>query len=253
MAPALLALLLTVAPHVQEGDAQAFTSLIDPASGAVIADGRYAQSVRDGVLEIEARYDFPDGRTVVERASLRLQPRLEQQSWDWTERKGKALVRQYQVDFRSGKAQARRVDEHKEWKEDLHVTPGKTFAGIAFVSVIKSLREELRAGQKKELEAVAFTPKPRVAKVSVTRDNPQELRMAERSIQADAYNIHPEIPAIAKLFVKAPDQHVWLLAEGPAAFLRYEGPLAEPGDPLVRVDLIPSGSPNAGRRARRAR
>jgi hypothetical protein len=248
VAPALLALLLAVAPHAQEGDAQAFTSLIDAGSGAVLADGRYAQSVRDGVLRIEARFDFPDGRTVVERVSLRLQPRLEQQSWDWTERKGKALVRQYQVDFRTGKAQATRVDQHKQWKEDLHVTPGKTFAGIAFVAVIRSLREELGAGQKRDLEAVAFTPKPRVAKVSVTRGSPEELRMAERSIRADAYTIHPEIPAIAKLFVKAPDQHVWLLAEGPPAFLRYQGSLVEPDDPVVRIDLIPSASANAGRR-----
>lgn len=253
MLPLLLALMLAVAPRAHEGDAQAFTSAIDAATGVALADGRYAQSVEGDLLRIEARYDFPDGRSIVERAALRLHPRLEQESWDWTERKGEELVRHYQVDFRTGKAVATRVDQHKEWKEDVEIAAGKTFAGIAFVTVIKSLREELRPGQKFELEAVAFTPKPRVAAVSVIREQRQDLTMAGRSIPADAYTIHPEIPAIAKLFVKAPDQHVWLFATGPAAFLRYQGPLVEPKDPVIRVDLIPSRSPNQGRSAGRAR
>jgi hypothetical protein len=44
-----------------------------------------------------------------------------------------------------------------------------------------------------------------------------------------------------------------LYATGPAAFLRYEGPLIEPKDPIVRVDTIPSGIANAGRARRRQR
>lgn len=253
MGPLLLALLLGIAPLAHEGDAQAFTSAVDPESGAALADGRYAQKVEGDVLRIEARYDFPGGRSIVERAAVRLHPRLEQESWDWTEHRGDVLVRQYQVDFGTGKAVAIRVDQHKEWKEDLEIEPGKTFAGIAFVAVIKSLREELRPGQKVDLKAVAFTPKPRVAPVNVIRGKPEELRMAGRSIPADAYTIHPDIPSIAKVFVKAPDQHVWLFATGPAAFLRYQGPLVEPEDQVIRVDLIPSRSPNQARPARRPR
>jgi hypothetical protein len=71
--------------------------------------------------------------------------------------------------------------------------------------------------------------------------------MAGRTIAADPYTIHPEIPAIARLFVTAPDQRVWLYGTGPAAFLRYEGPLVEPKDPRVRVDTIPSRPANAAR------
>jgi len=252
VASALLALLLAVAPHAKEGDAQAFCSLVDAKSGAVIADGRYAQSVKDGVLHVEARFDYPDGRTAVERVDLRLEPRLVQESWDWTERKKDGeVIRQYKVDFHTGKAEAIRVDQHEEWKEDLKITPGKTFAGIAFVTVIRSLREAMGKGKKVELEAVAFTPKPRVAGVEVIRGKTEEVKMDGRTIRADPYTIHPEVPAIARIFVSAPDEHVWLLADGPAAFLRFEGPMVEPKDPVVRIDLIPSGSANAGRRATR--
>jgi len=250
----LLALLLAVAPHAREGDAQAVTSLIDAKTGVEIADGRYAQHVEGGVLHIESRNDFPDGRVIVERAAIQLGPQMVQESWDWTETKGEALVRQYTVDFRTRHAVATRVDEHKRWKEDsLEIEPGKTFAGIAFVTVIKSLREVLSPGEKIELKAVAFTPKPRVATVSITRAKAEEIEMAGRMIAADPYTIHPEVPAIAKLFVSAPDQHVWLYASGPAAFLRYEGPLAEPKDPIVRVDTIPAGAANAGRAPPRRR
>jgi len=248
-----LAVLLAVAPHAREGDAKAVTALVDVESGATIADGRYAQHVEGGLLHIESRNDFPDGRVIVERAVLRLEPELRQESWDWTERKNGALVRQYEVDFGTGHAVATRVDQHKRWKEDLDLAPGKTFAGIAFVTVIKALRSELAPGEKIDLKAVAFTPKPRVAPVSVTRGRPEQVSMAGRSIAADPYTIHPEIPAIAKLFVAAPDQRIWLYATGPAAFLRYEGPLVEPKDPRVRVDTIPSGAANAARAPARRR
>ena len=236
--------LLAVLPAGQEGDAQAFTALLD-ANGQTLADGRYSQQVKDGVLRIDARYDFPDGRVVEEKAALRLQPRIEQESWEWSERKGSELIRSYQVDLRTKKAVAIRVDQHKEWKEDVDVEPGKTFAGIGFVTAIKALRARLAPGQSVELQAVAFTPKPRTAKVSVRRDGRDEVEMAGRTIAGDRYTIHPEIPAIARLFVSAPDQHVWLFAEGPPAFLRFQGPLAEPKDPLITVNLIPGKSANA--------
>jgi hypothetical protein len=43
-----------------------------------------------------------------------------------------------------------------------------------------------------------------------------------------------------------PDAHIWLTTP-PAGFLRYEGALAEPGDQLVRIDLLPGGLSEAAR------
>src|SRR5881227_2543809 len=105
-----LAVLLAVAPHAQEGDAQAVTALVDVESGATIADGRYAQRLEAGLLHIESRNHLSDGRTIVERAVLRLEPELRQESWGCTERRNGALVRQYEGAFRTGRAVATRVD-----------------------------------------------------------------------------------------------------------------------------------------------
>lgn len=251
MTALVLAALLAIVPHDHEGDAQAFTSLTD-VQGRPLADSRYAQWREGNLLHVETRSDFPDGRTVVERATLRVLPRLEQESWEWAERKGDRLIRSYEVDFRTKKAVATRVDQHKLWREDIDVEPGKTFAGIGFLTVVKALRGQLAQGQKVDLEAVAMTPRPRTVGVSVRHDGPSKVQMAGRTIDGDEYTIHPEIPAIARLFVTAPDQHVWLVAGEPAAFLRFEGPLVEPKDPVVHIDLIPGVSAHAlGRSAPR--
>src|SRR5437763_1144416 len=189
----LLALLLAIAPTVAEGDVQAFPALTD-AGGAPLAEGRYVQKMEGDVLHIEARYDFPGGRVIVERAALRLHPQIEQESWDWTERVAGQLVRQYEVDFRSKKAVATRVDQHKRWKEDLEIEPGKTFAGIGFITVVKALRSQLAPGQHVDLRAVAFMPKPRTAPITITRDGDEPVRMAGRTIPGDKYTIHVDIP-----------------------------------------------------------
>ena len=241
MVLALVCALLAIPSGAHEGDAQAFTALTD-AQGKALADSRYAQWVKGDILHIETVSDFADGNVVIERATLRLRPQLAQLAWSWTERKGDRLVREYTVDFLKKKATATRVDEEKRWTEDVDVQPGQTFAGIGFVAAVKAMRPQIKAGQSVTLHAIAMTPKPRSVKVSVKRDGPDPVHMAGRTIEGDRYTIHPDIPAIAKLFVSAPDQYVWLVGRDPPAFLRYQGPLVEPGDPVIRIDLIP-GAP----------
>jgi hypothetical protein len=230
-------LLLALAPAVKEEDAQARTSLTD-LQGRVLADGHYQQRVAGALLEVEARNAWPDGRTQVEKTSLRLWPQIEQQTWSWTETDASGRVlRSYEVDFRTGKAAAARGDER--WRTDVDVERGKTFAGIGFMLAIKALRDQLPRGKSIELRAIAFTPRPRAASVRIIHDGPETVQTAGRSIRGDRFTLHPEIPAIARLFVHVPDQYLWLFAEGPPTFLRYEGPMVEPGDPVVRVDLAP--------------
>jgi hypothetical protein len=76
--------------------------------------------------------------------------------------------------------------------------------------------------------------------VTVTRDGPDPVLMADRTIPGERYTIHVDIPGIARLFVNPPDERIWLVSGAPPAFLRFEGPLVEPGDPIVHVNLIPN-------------
>lgn len=246
-------------PHVREGDVQALAQLTDP-QGQPLADGHYMQQLVGEVLFIEATFDYPDGRHVLEKAQLRMHPKIEQVSWSRIERKGDQVVRRYSMDFATRKATAEHVYEQKHWEEQVEVDPGRTFAGIAFNYAVKNLRKELSKGSEIKLRAIAFTPKPRSAEVTLRRNGDDRVRMAGREILADKFTIHPEIPAIAKLFISVPDQYIWLWRGEPAAFLRFEGPSVEPKDPILRIDTIPGPGPGhsqarraAGRRRPQAR
>ena len=57
---------------------------------------------------------------------------------------------------------------------------------------------------------------------------------------ADRFIVHPKIPFIARWFVNAPDPNIWMTPP-PASFVRWEGALVQPDDPIVRVDLLPGG------------
>lgn len=129
------------------------------------------------------------------------------------------------------------------------IEPGGTFAGFGFTLALQNLRDRLIKGEALELKAVGFNPKPKVVTVKLTWQGVDRVPMSGRELRGDNFMIRPEIPAIAKIFVKLPDTHIWLTPP-PAGFLRWEGPLAEPGDPLVRVDLGSGGESGQARPAK---
>jgi hypothetical protein len=86
--------------------------------------------------------------------------------------------------------------------------------------------------------------------VKVSYGGLDRIRMGGRSLKGDRFIIHPEIPLIAKLFVSVPDTKIWLTNPTPAGFLRWEGPIALPNDPMIRVDLL-SGGQRADQQSRR--
>jgi len=210
--------------------------------GAKIADGEFVQWIENDLLHVTISYDFADGRRVEEKTSFRQNPRLIQEEWSWSESRGEELLRHFQVDFHSGKATAEKREgkNGKRSTEDLKVEPGRTFAGFGFVLAIKSIRERLVKGEKVELEAVGFTPKPRVVSVDLSYGGLDQMKMASRIVKGDRFVIHPKIPAIAKPFIEVKDTRIWLALPPAVTFLRWEGGIVETDDPLIRVDLLPA-------------
>lgn len=205
-----------------------------------LADGKFIQWPEDGELHVTIDYDFGAGRRVEEKTSVRQVPRLVQDEWSWTETENGQTVRHFEVDFKSGKAMAeKRVEKGvKHWSVNIKVQPGQTFAGFGFVLALKSARERLVKGEKVELQAVGFTPKPHVIGVDLSYGGLDQMMMGGRIVKGDRFIIHPKVPAIAKVFVAAGDTHIWLTQPPAVGFLRWEGPLVESSDPMVRVDLV---------------
>jgi hypothetical protein len=223
-----------------EGTLRGFPAIRD-LKGQILADSTLSQWIEGGTLHVKVVSEFRDGRRVEEQAELRQRPALEQLRWSWTEQRGKNVLRRFEVDFDARTATAQKLEngELKHWEESLDIQAAKSFAGIGFMYAIKNLNERLQGGEKIELTAVAFTPKPRTATVSVSHEAVESLRLGGRTFESDRILVHPEVPAIARPFVKAPDQRLWLYRAPPPVLLRAELPLAEPGDQFIRIDVVP--------------
>ncbi len=219
------------------GAAHAYPVMRD-LEGKKLGSGDFRQEIEDHLLRIRISYDLAEGRRIDEQASFEQRPELIQKQWSWRETKGDSVQREYTVEFDSGKATARKQEKDgpKTWSEKVEIEKGRTFAGFGFVLALQNLRDRLVKGETVELRAVGFTPKPRVVSVKLTYHGVDQMRMSNRLLRGEHFMIKPEIPAIAKLFIKISDTNIWLTPP-PSGFLRWEGPLAEPSDPLARVDL----------------
>jgi hypothetical protein len=223
-----------------QGAAHAYPALLDT-NGKKLADGEFRQWIEDDRLRVEIDYEFDDGQHFEENAVLRQEPELIQEKWSWKESKNGKVSRQFSVDFRAKTATAltHENNEAKQWSENIEVEPGRTFAGFGFTLALQNLRKRLINGEKVELKAVGFTPKPRVATVQLSYAGLDRVKMSGRTLKGDRFVIRPEIPPIAKLFIHVPDTQIWLTNPPPAGFLRWEGPVVVPSDRLIRVDLLP--------------
>jgi len=222
-----------------EATAHGFPALLD-SNGKKLADGEFVQWIDDGRLHITITYRFERGDRTEEKAVFRQKPELIQEEWSWRELKGGQLVRHFAVDFKTqtATAQKREKDDLKNWSEKIDVRAGRTFAGYGFMLALQNLQPRLLRGEQIELQAVGFTPKPKVVTVQISHVGVDQMKMSDRLLEGDRFVIHPKIGAIAGLFVHVPDTLIWL-TKTPAEFLRWEGPVAEPNDPIVRVDLVP--------------
>jgi hypothetical protein len=209
-------------------------------NGTMLAEGEFMQWVEDNRLHIKISYRFKNGGHIEENALFRQEPELVQEEWSWRENKDGQVVREFSVNFSSktATAQKREKNEVKHWEEKVEVEPGRTFAGFGFTLALQNLRPRLLHGERIGLKAVGFAPKPQIVTVQISYAGVDRIEMSGRRLKGDHFVIHPDLPAIAKLFVRVPDTQIWLTNPAPAGFLRWQGPEAEPNDPIVRVDLL---------------
>ena len=223
------------------GAAHGYPALCD-INGKKLADGEFRQWVESNRLHIVITYKFSAGEVYEEHAQFRQQPDLIQEKWSWKELKHGGSQREFAADFLTGIASAHIRQDHKDVSKRINIEPGRTFAGFGFSLALSNLRKRLLSGEQVQLKAVGFSPfptlGPQVVTVTISHGGVQRMRMGGRSPKGDRFIIHPEIPLIAKLFVNVPDTKIWLTNPAPAGFLRWEGPIVLPNDPLIRVDLL---------------
>jgi hypothetical protein len=237
---------LALSPSDREGTARGFPEM-RTLEGATLAKGEFAQSDDGNELRLRVRYQYAADHFTEEEATILQEPALVQETWSWRETRGGVLQRRFEIDFRSGNTLAEKLEkgELKRWTKHLDIEPGRAFAGAGYTLALRSVRDRLLRGEEIELQGIGFTPKPKLGVAGVTYIGVDRIAMADRELSAEHFVIHAKIPWIARPFVHVPDSHIWLLTPPPSAFLRWEGPLAEVSDPLVRVDLLPGGPSGA--------
>ena len=211
-------------------------------NGKKLANGEFRQWVEDNRLHVVITYKFSDGEVYEEHSQFRQTAELIQEKWSWKESKHGKLQREFDVDFLSGIGSAHISQDNKNVSKKVKIEPGQTFAGFGFSLALSNLRKRLLHGEQVQLKAVGFsefpTLGPQIVTVTVSHGGVDRMRMSERSLKGDRFIVHPEIPFIAQFFVKVPDTKIWLTNPAPAGFLRWEGPIVLPTDPIVRVDLL---------------
>jgi hypothetical protein len=243
----ILALGVIVAPvfalKVTEpaGAAHGYPGLFD-IKGKKLANSEFRQWVENNRLHVVITHKFSAGEVYEEHAQFRQEPELIQEKWSWKESKHGTSQREFAVDFLTGIASAHIRQDNKNVSKRINIEPGRTFAGFGFSLALSNLRKRLLSGEQVQLKAVGFSPfptlGPQVVPVTISHGGVDRMSMSERTLKGDRFIIHPEIPLIAKFFVNVPDTKIWLTNPAPAGFLRWEGPIVLPEDPIIRVDLI---------------
>src|SRR5215470_2964433 len=212
-------------------------------NGKKLANGEFRQWVEDNRLHVVITYKFSAGEVYEEHSQFRQESDLIQEKWSWKESKHGKPQREFAVDFLTGIGSAHISQDHKDVSKKIKIEPGRAFAGFGFSLALNNLRKRLLRGEQVQLKAVGFsdfpTLGPQVVTVTISHGGVDRMRMSGRSVKGDRFVIHPEIPFIANLFVNVPDTKIWLTNPEPAGFLRWEGPIVLPTDPMIRVDLIP--------------
>ena len=212
-------------------------------NGKKLANGEFRQWVENNrLLHVVITYKFSAGEVYEEHSQFRQGRELIQEKWSWKESKHGRSQREFAVDFVTGIASAHIRQDNKDVSKKTHIEPGRTFAGFGFSLALSNLRKRLLDGEQVQLKAVGFSPfptlGPQVVTVTISHGGVDRMRMSGRSVKGDRFTIHPEVPFIAKFFVEVPDTKIWLTNPAPAGFLRWEGPIVLPTDPMIRVDLL---------------
>ncbi len=242
---------VALAPTNVEGTSRGFPEMRS-LDGATIAKGEFAESADGDELRMRTRYTYGPEHVTEEESTIRQGATLVQETWSWRELVKGELVRRFEIDFRRGDvlAEKREKGELQRWTKHFDLEPGRSFAGAGYSLALRSLRDRLLRGEKVELQGVGFTPKPKVGTAEVSFLGVERIAMSDRELEAEHFVIHAKIPWIARAFVHVPDSHIWLLTPPPSAFARFEGPLVETDDPIVRVDLLPGGASGGARTVR---
>jgi hypothetical protein len=224
-----------VAVQFSEGVTRGFP-VLRAVNGERLAVGELTQVARGDRVESRMVFRFEDGslydETVVfsQRGVFTLlRYHLVQRGPSFPETIEAAIERasgKYEVRYRADE------DSPEELLTGRYDMPPDAYNGMLGI-----LMKNLQAGESTTVQIIAFTPKPRAVKLSLTPAGVEQVQMGDRAVLATRYVVKPQLGLLASLLVTdlAP-MHCWIVGGDAPGFVRFQGPLFFMG-PVWRIEL----------------
>ncbi len=223
-----------VAVRFSEGVTRGFP-VLRSVKGEKLAQGELTQVARDERVESRLVFRFFDGSyyeeqtTFAQHGTFRLLSyRLVQRGPSFPETVEASMDREtarYSVRYRADD------DSPEEILEGTLALPLDVYNGM-----LTTLIKNLPTGTKHVVQIVAFTPKPRLVRMSLAPVRDEPVLVGDWPLIATRYRITPQLGLFASLLVTdIPDVSCWILGGEAPGFVRFEGPLYFMG-PVWRIE-----------------
>ncbi len=223
-----------VAVRFAEGIGRGFPVLRD-ANGRTIAHGDLMQVPRGDRIENRLTFRFRDGSFYDEQVVFSQRDVFTLLSYRIVHR-GPSFPEEIEatIDRASGRYHVRYRGDEDSPEETLtgeFALPPDVYNGL-----LSTLMKNLPVGDSTTVQVIAFTPKPRLAKMLLAPAAEDPLKVNDTAVIATRFLIRPQLGLFASLLVAdIPDVKCWIAGGEAPAFLRFEGPLYFMG-PIWRID-----------------
>lgn len=224
--------------HYTEGLARGFLALLTE-DGTRIADGEDSQVLRGGVVTNHLTFRFYDGSIYEDETKFTQRGTYKLLS-NHVIQKGPTFSTQIEtwLDTSTGQIKVNSIKNGKsETVEQTLDMPSDLANGIVF-TIVKSMLSSPQA----TVSYLAFTPKPKLVKLVVTREGKETMRTDRSPHGATRFLMKVDIGgisgAVATVVGKKPaDTHIWVIGGTAPTFAGSEGPLYGDG-PVWRIELV---------------
>jgi hypothetical protein len=224
--------------RLREGTVRGFLAVRTPA-GARLGHGELVQRPRGDEVENHLVLRFDDGSVHDEVTTYSQHGAFRLEAYRLTQRGPSFPGAEIAFDRKSGRYQAKvrgHVGAPEEAASGELEMPADLYNGMAL-----TLLKNLPPGETVTGELAAFTPKPRLLRMELSREGEDRVAFAGDPKQATRYLVDLEIGgltgvAAALVGKRPPDLRYWLAAGEVPAFVRFEGAMFLNG-PVWRVEM----------------
>lgn len=227
-----------VAVRIPEGATRGFL-VMRSTDDRTVAHGELLSTVRGDRVDSRLTWRFRDGSLQDETTVYVQRPVLKLLSYKQIQR-GPAFPEDIEVSFtrEPGRWDVRRREKGKEdeTRSGTIELPADVYNGMT-LSILKNLPR----GATATGHMLAFTPKPRLVKMSISPVGEDPVIVGEARRSATRYLVDLEVGGIAGIFAavagkEPPDLRYWLIGGDVPAFVKFEGSLFLNG-PVWRIEL----------------